>query len=31
VLSQVPIGNKPVDPGSTVTITVGQKPAPPGT
>jgi eukaryotic-like serine/threonine-protein kinase len=30
VLSQVPIGNKPVDPGSTVTITVGQKPAPPG-
>lgn len=29
VLSQVPIGNKPVDPGSTVTITVGQKPAPP--
>lgn len=29
VLSQVPIGNKQVDPGSTVTITVGQKGAPP--
>ena len=29
VLSQVPIGDKPVDPGSTVTITVGQKAAPP--
>jgi membrane peptidoglycan carboxypeptidase len=28
VLSQVPIGNKQVDPGSTVTIMVGQKGAP---
>lgn len=29
VLSQVPIGNKQVDPGSTITIQVGQKGTPP--